>query len=281
MKRSALWRAALLWIALAPWADPAQALKIGSCYERHLPKIPAPAPSRELYIFVDQTLDFSESLRGHADRRIFGSLREADRVLLIPFSAFAAGRYPRIEFEGAIERDLSPAERFPIPKRDLRRFDACRQRQRSLVHQKLKEALHKTFEASNPALPKTDLISTVGWLNLRRVSKLSKGGERSLLFISDMLENSNLLSFYPPAKLQGLAPEAAVAKLREAGETSSLEGSCIYVIGAAYSLVEGYVTAAQLRNLERFWELFFAASNARLVEFGRPELGASIGGCPG
>jgi len=281
VKRSALWRAALLWIALAPWAAPAQALKIGSCYERHLPKIPAPAPSRELYIFVDQTLDFSESLRGHADRRIFGSLREADRVLLIPFSAFAAGRYPRIEFEGAIERDLSPAERYAIPKRGLRRFDACRQRQRSLVHQKLKEALHKTFEASNPALPKTDLISTVGWLNLRRVSKLSKGGERSLLFISDMLENSNLLSFYPPAKLQGLAPEAAVAKLREAGEISSLEGSCIYVIGAAYSLVEGYVTAAQLRNLERFWELFFAASNARLVEFGRPELGASIGGCPG
>jgi len=281
VKRSALWRAALLCIALAPWANPAQALKIGSCYERHLPKIPAPAPSRELYIFVDQTLDFSESLRGHANRRIFGSLRESDRVLLISFSAFAAGRYPRVVFEGTIERDLSPAERFPIPKRDLRRFDACRQRQRNLVHQKLKDELHKTFEASDPSLPKTDLIATGGWLNLRRLSKLSKGGERSLLFISDMLENSNLLRFYPPAKLQDLAPEAAVDKLREAGETSSLGGSCVYVIGAAYSLIEGYVTAAQLRNLERFWELFFAASNARLVEFGRPELSSTIGGCPG
>jgi len=281
VKRSALWRAALLCIALAPWANPAQALKIGSCYERHLPKIPVPAPSRELYIFVDQTLDFSESLRGHANRRIFGSLRESDRVLLISFSAFAAGRYPRVVFEGTIERDLSPAERFPIPKRDLRRFDACRQRQRNLVHQKLKDEIHKTFENSDPSLPKTDLIATGGWLNLRRLSKLSKGGERSLLFISDMLENSNLLSFYPPAKLQGLAPEAAVDKLREAGETSSLGGSCVYVIGAAYSLIEGYVTAAQLRNLERFWELFFAASNARLVEFGRPELSSTIGGCPG
>ncbi|ORU90368.1 MAG: hypothetical protein A6F71_05210 [Cycloclasticus sp. symbiont of Poecilosclerida sp. M] len=87
-----------------------------------------------------------------------------------------------------------------------------------------------------------------------------------------MLENSDVTSFYSHGKVVSIDVESAIAQLKQASIVTDWAGADLFIIGAAYVPNGKYRSEKVLRNLRKFWEDFFTASNAHLKEWGQPML---------
>jgi len=90
-------------------------------------------------------------------------------------------------------------------------------------------------------------------------------GERWLVVLSDMLEDSGDLKF-DRQKLDSAAMNSLIDRRRKAGLLPRLEGVLVYVGGARAA------DATKMAEVQTFWEKYFAECGAKLAAYGRPAL---------
>ena len=251
--------------------------RIPSCYERvALDGVEAPPLTGELYVLVDQTRPFQVDFQKHVNAKIQGFLTAGHRVTVISFSARAADRYSEIRVRARMDIPLSEEARYTIPKQDLRRLDACLERQSGTARRQTALALKRTFDGASGDLPKTELLANLGYLTKRVIPRNRTADRVAVLLVSDMMENSEAVTFYRGGTLGAIEPDEALKQVRDAGLSAQFDGLDVYVVGGLYGMAGDYLPAKRVERLRRFWRSYVETSGGELVEFGAPYLSGGL-----
>ncbi|MEQ5776239.1 MULTISPECIES: hypothetical protein [unclassified Thalassospira] len=272
---------AMLAIAASSLAliSPVQAgsAKIGSCYDQvRINDVETPRLSRDLYIVVDQTLIFDKKLQEDAYRKLQDFVEPGTAYHVVTFSANAAGRYASVLINAQVDTPLENDVRYDISKKTLTLLDACQKKQALLAKKALGQALLKAFGDASTELPHTELMGNLANIS-RNLAGASDIADKYLVVISDMIENSDLLSFYQAGNLEKANTDAHFESYAQAGAIGDWQQARVYVIGGGYAPDGSYWSSAQLKILRDFWTSYFEHSNARMMEFGTPSLLGNIG----
>ena len=246
---------------------------IPSCYEyakvdRNLAQ---PLTSRSLTVAIDGTLSPDIGLKRSVHNKVHNYLQPGDQVTVIGFSAYVGDNYTEIKFTGLLDPALS--DRDSIGKKTLTRFDACMDKQQAFVRKNIDEAIKSSFKSDNVSVPKTELINNISEL-IAPIVAIGSSAERKLLLVSDMLENSDITSFYQSGGLKQFNAEKELTKVAQAQMLTDFSGANVYVIGAGW-LPEGnrgFRGGKAMKEIKNFWDGYFTQSNARLAAFGQPSL---------
>lgn len=230
---------------------------------------------RELFVLLDQTLEFNVDLKRHVHNKVHQYLQPGDRITVLTFSAYAEGRYAQMPLTGTLDHLLNEDTRFNTGKSDLRNFDRCMERQQAFVKSKIDAVLKSAFEKASSELPKTELMGSLVNFGQGVISP-SKTPKKAVLIVSDMMENSEAVSFYENGGIQNLNVDDTLRKTEEADLISNMGGASVNVIGAGISGNDGYLSQTAMRNMQSFWTGYFERSDASLAGWGQPQLFGAI-----
>lgn len=237
-------------------------------------KIQRQAPAQlqtELFIVVDQTTPLTPELRQSLAQQIAPLLVPGNAVSVFAFSAFTQGYYTRRLVHARMDLPMDQSQRNASGKSLLQKFDQCLQFQKQGIQKLTQEALVKVLTDASTNISKSDV-----WGSLQSLStpiRDSSAQRKVVLLVSDMLENSSISSFYQGRAVRRISPDAELKKLQSNGLTADFAGANIYVLGAGLLGHDGgYRDPKVLSALRDFWTEYFAQSNAKLQEFGTPDL---------
>jgi hypothetical protein len=232
-------------------------------------------PNRELFVVIDQTLMFDVNLKRHVHTKVHEYLQAGDRITVLTFSAYAEGRYAEMPLTGMLDHSLNANTRFKIGKTDLRKFDRCIERQQAFVRRKVDETLKAAFDAASSELPKTELMGSLVNFGEGVISP-SAANKKVVLLVSDMMENSDAVSFYGRGGIGNLNIEQTLQKTEQADLLSTMDGASINIIGAGISGSDGYLSQTAMQNMQSFWSRYFEKSGGQLTGWGQPQLFGGI-----
>ena len=247
--------------------------RVPSCYATNKMEMAAPAPQHEVFILLDETTPLDDNLKAKLYSITQSLIRPGVRFSVLSFSAYAQGRYLNRHVAGVVELPLSEKARPSIGAKVLKKFDACMAAQELYGCNLALKAEKQVLDQATVDLKKSDVIA-----NLSEVSHLVKASpapKKTLLVVSDMLENSSIASFYAKNAVRRLDPDKELATVAREKMLGDFGGAEVYVMGAGIVPEMGkavYRDPKTMGSLKSFWQAYFTKSNGNLVEFGAPEL---------
>jgi len=278
MHRTILAAAAM---ALAPtgaaWAATPQN-QIPSCYAANKMETRPAAPARSFFIVLDETVVLDDNLQRALWEQVRPQLQAGTEFAVIRFSAFSQGKYLEVVASGALEAPVSAKERDSVSVPKLKNFDACMKGQADYAQKLARAAIAKVLQASSFDLSRSDIEGSLQALS--HIVAEGQGSQRTLLLVSDMLENSSVSSFYQNNGVRRIDPVAEMKKAEAEKMLGNFGGASVYVMGAGVIAAPNgkgkpgiqYRDAKTMAALQDFWNRYFTSSNARLMEFGAPAL---------
>ena len=231
-----------------------------------------PYPKKALFILVDETLAYDENFKKKLISKVLPWLKPGRYIEIITFSSDTKGNYTDTVLKLIVDPEIPEFALISKYKKDYQKLHSrLLAVQKETVRTYLEESLNK----GNPQIPKSDIIET-----LYRVSshiKNFKSDDKIVLVVSDMLQNSDVTSFYYRGHIRSIDPKDEIEKVRKEGLFGDFGGAKIYVMGLGYFWTgergkkEKYLGRKLLR-LEKFWNDYFKNSNGRVVEIGVPML---------
>ena len=142
--------------------------------------------------------------------------------------------------------------------------------------EKFKSEFSVNFSAAlknlNPKIPKTELLGSLKQLSKKLVVP-NEAVHKTVLLISDGMENSKVTSFYHKNNIKNIKPLATIAKLRRKGMIGFWKDADIYMYGTGLMPdKKKYADPKVVMNLKHFWERYFIEGGAKTAEIGTPEL---------
>jgi hypothetical protein len=269
----------LIAASLAPAAWAGNGNDIPSCYAANKMKIAAPAPQTELFVIIDETTPLDQTLQNLVRENAGRLIQPGAAYVVASFSSFSQGRYLEVKSAGMLEAPLEPKSRDDISVKVLRGFDACMVGQVNFGRQSAAAAINKALSAGSPDLAKSDVMAGLRELSAR--VKQSAARDKIVFLVSDMLENSTVSSFYASKNVRMIEPAAELKKAKEAQVIGDFGGARVFVLGAGLVQENAggknkdsgiYRSPKSMGLLRQYWESYFEASHAKLIEFGSPAL---------
>lgn len=246
---------------------------IPSCSSQLPQELVTQAAHRELVIAVDRTMAnaLPENAKSELFQQVKRFLQVGDTVKLIQFSSFFRDSYTEIVFQGATDFPLTEDKRQYVRKSELAKFDQCLEKQKAYFFNKLGVSLKQLFvEQEKPT--NTELIGTLNDI-AKQVITPSSAERKVVLLVSDMLENSDITSFYYHGEVRNIEPQREINAVAKKQMFTDFSGADIYVMGAGVLNGEQqYVSSQKMKNLQSFWQDYFNQSHAHLIELGHPTL---------
>lgn len=252
---------------------------IPSCYEANKIQVSRPKIDTEIIVLVDQTTPLDESLQQQVRENV-GRLVSGNSAFAIGnFSSFGQGRYLELQTAGIIEGGLQQPVRDSISVKTVRNFDQCMSAQLEYARKTAAKALNKALAGTSADLKKSDILGALKEISGR--VRQSEAKSKILFLVSDMLENSSITSFYSNQNVRLIEPSTEFEKAKLNKMLGDFGGAKVFVLGAGLvqELKGGknkdsgvYRDPKSMSALKLFWEKYFEASNATLVEFGAPAL---------
>lgn len=233
-----------------------------------------PHPRTALFVLIDQTVGFSKDFAERSLRKIISRLKPGNFIEVISFSSSVRGHYTKIAVKGMIDPNLSEDLYNRLPIKYIKLLKILHKKQILISKAIIAREARKVFQLSNRSIPKSEIVTT-----LKEVSNYIrnfKADKKIVLIISDMLENSDITSFYYKGHIRKINPLLELKKIKKAGFLSDFGGATVYVIGLGYywkgesGKRESYLGGEKLMRLKKFWELYFTESNAKVGEIGTP-----------
>jgi len=227
------WVASLaLGVGAFGWMLPAHATErndIPSCYAWAKLQAQQPAPSgRELVVIIDQTVQMNEALQRSAWDHVVRYVRPGDSVRLYQFSAFLQDHYLRLQFAGLLESPLEGRVRNRIGMNSLKQLDNCLAQQTGFFRQHFGQQFASSFGDPDTDIARSEILSSLQKIGADMATRPMP--DRVVLLISDMLENSNVTSFYRSGRVRDINPQAELDKARTF--PADFAGARFYVHGA-------------------------------------------------
>lgn len=247
-----------------------------SCYDTlgAASPVQSASPARELFVIIDQTLNPTTEIKRSVHRQVHSFLQPGDRITLIQFSAFIANNYTDVVLKGQLDQPLNTEARYDISKKLLKRFDVCMKKQQTHVRKTIDQKLAATFGSEDMNIPKTELVGNLSNLGDSVISR-SGAPRKVVLLFSDMLENSDISSFYQAGALKKINAGTEIAKFKQEGLLSNWGEAEIFIVGAGLlpaKYADAYRSENKMRPIRSFWEQYFQGSNAQLAGWGQPAL---------
>ncbi|HIF9268189.1 TPA: hypothetical protein ACX6Q4_003912 [Photobacterium damselae] len=232
---------------------------------------------RELIILVDRTMahSLSNDIKSSLFNDIERFIQPGDTVQFIEFSSFAQDSYTRVVFKGQLDVPLTSDVRNNIKKSKLKAFDKCLGQQYGFMLAKLGQSFKASFEPQDKPT-NTELMGTLIDISKQVVTK-SSAQRKVVVLISDMLENSDVTSFYSRNQTRVIDPTKEIGLVKQANMFANFNGADVYVVGTG--VIPGndqYISAQKMAKLETFWSDYFKNSQAHLRGFGKPMLLSEI-----
>jgi len=266
---------ALMLVGIGFVTQAAERNDIPSCYSFARLNEHRPAESgRELVVIIDQTVKVPVELKKSVWKQVLRYTQPGDHVILYQFSALLQDKYMKREFDGKLEMPLTEQKtRNSLGMDSLKSLDGCLQQQQQFFAQTIGKRMATSFAAQGDNIAKSEILDS-----LKRISddlKNDPAHSKTLLIISDMLENSAFGSFYSNNQIRLLAADREMARVTKQNLLADFAGARVYVAGAGLidsDAKNNYRSGKIMQQLEIFWRDYFAASQATVVSFGAPEL---------
>lgn len=228
---------------------------------------------RTLIVAIDGTFGPDNNLKRNVHNKVHNFIRPGDEISIISFSAYVNGNYTKIQFSGTLD---TPVEnRHSISKTKLSKFDNCIKRQQEYFRKKINIGLKSSFKTDKTEIPNTEIVNNLSNSIAPIVREISSD-KKILVLVSDMLENSDITSFYQSGKIKLINPKLELEKITSANMISDLNNTDVYVIGAGWNENNDFKGGQAMQNIKSFWNLYFLKSNAKLLEYGQPILLGNI-----
>lgn len=245
----------------------------GSCYADIKYAQPMePRATRGLYILIDETVPLSKEMKAKVERLVKGWGKKGDMVKIARFSASYRGLYPELVFYQKIESEPDPAFLYNLHYRDKVFIKKCLEEQKEKFNKEFSMQFNAALKNLNPKIPKTELLGSLKQLSKKLVVP-DEAVEKTVLLISDGMENSAVTSFYKNKTLKNIKPKATIAKLRRKGMMGFWKNAKVYMYGVGLMPdKKRYADPKLVQNLQHFWERYFIEGGAKSAEIGTPEL---------
>lgn len=268
----------LVALMLAAWSLSATAAErndIPSCYSFARLDEHRPAYSgRELVIIIDQTVKVPTELKKSVWQQVLRYTQPGDHVMLYQFSALLQDNYMKRVFDGKLETPFTDQKaRNSLGMDSLKSLDGCLLQQKQFFAKTIGSKMAGAFADKGDNIAKSEIMDS-----LKRISddlKSAPAQQKTLLLVSDMLENSDFGSFYSNNQIRLLTPEKEMARVKHQNLLADFGGAQVYIAGAGLidtDAKNNYRSGKIMQQLEAFWRDYFAASQAEVVSFGAPEL---------
>jgi len=250
---------------------------IPSCYESLNVDSPSAEAGRDFFVIIDGTFDPDLNLKRSIHDKVHRFMEPNDRISIVSFSSYIGDSYTALQFSGALEPQIPTKDRSSISKKVLKRFDHCMAQQPTFSRKSIDSAIKRSFKQEGVEVPKSEIVTNLSRLlePLLVNSSDEREDSRIVLIVSDMLENSDITSFYRSGEVRLVDAELEIDKIKSGGYVSNWMGAKVYVIGAGWvpEKYRGKFRGSKvMKSLQNFWRLYFESSNATLVAFGQPML---------
>lgn len=251
---------------------------IPSCYENLNVDSPSVEAGRDFFVIIDGTFDPDLNLKRSIHNKVHGFMKPNDRISIVSFSSYIGDSYTALQFSGELEPQIPTKDRSSISKKVLKRFDHCMAQQRAFSRGAIDSAIKSSFKLEGVEVPKSEIVANLSHLLEPLLEEGSSGGSdnsKIVLIVSDMLENSDITSFYKSGEVRVVDAQIEMDKMKSGGYVSNWQGAKVYVIGAGWvpEKYRGKFRGSNvMKSLQNFWKLYFESSNATLIAFGQPEL---------
>lgn len=261
----------------AAWAGTGN--DIPSCYTANKLVIATQAPQSEVFVIIDETTPLDDTLQNLVRENAGRLIQPGSAFVVASFSSFSQGRYVEVKSAGTLESQIEPKLRDDISVKVLRSFDACMAGQASFGRKAAATAINKALTASSQDLATSDIMSGLRELSGR--VRQSAARDKIVFLVSDMLEHSTVSSFYASKNVRAIDPAVELKKAKEAQMIGDFGGARVFVLGAGLVQENAggknrdsgiYRSPKNMGLLRKYWETYFEASHAKLVEFGAPAL---------
>ena len=269
------------WCALVCGMSVCQQAVAADCYESA--KIPQDKRINHSHtvLLLDETTVFDATQRKHIIERVMPLLREGSTLEVISFSAFSQGRYSTPGIKVHLAAPLDDATRMDTRKNIVKNFEVCLILGQRSALKALEAQMAEYFVKASSELARSDIIGVLKEVGDNVLPRIT-AREKRIVMISDMLENSDLSSFYAKGLPREIKPADEFARVKSKGMTTDLRHAKVWVIGAGVvpvtdkKVLQSYRTGALMAGLKTFWTQYFEESNAVLAGFGQPLLLALI-----
>lgn len=251
---------------------------VPSCYASARLEDSRPPATQALFVVVDQTARLDDKLRDTVRKTVRSLIGKRGDVAIYTFSALDRDHYPTQIASGSVESAVPEAARPSLSVRRLKQLDDCLGEQLGFAQTQFADKLDAAIGDASAQFSHSAIER--GLAQISEAVRKSSARDKIVLLVSDMLEHSDVTSFYKQHKLRLIDPAAELDRSRQAGTLGNFGGARVIVIGAgsipADSAADASRDTAALAALHQFWEQWFAASSARLMEYGEPDLMAPI-----
>ncbi len=233
----------------------------------------APPPERLFVAAVDRTADFPKDIIRDTVARVVRSITPGERIVVIGFSDITQDEFTVVKLDGTIDPDPpESAYEHELPANSVRDAMRCFELLHSYAQKKVATALLDLL--NNPVSDSRQSLILKGLQTISaQVLAPSAAPVKQILVISDMLENSDVLSVYGSGRLRTLSVDASLRAIDKAGLRAQMRGAQVYVAGAAYPGRNGLHESQNARRaLQAFWRRWFEAGGAALSIWGEPML---------
>lgn len=268
--------AAALTLAAAGAQADAATNALPDCYQFAQLKRNTPASVQtELFVAIDQTTPFSASLRQSLAQQITPLLNPGNALSVFAFSAYTQGFYTQRLLHARMDAPMPASMRDDSGKASLQKFDQCLLFQKQGIQKLAQESLVKALSQASSSIAKSDVLGSLK--DISQQVKASSAQRKIVLLASDMLENSSVSSFYSSKSVRKIDITSEWKKVESNQLVADFGRAQIYVLGAGLidtdTQKNGVYRDPQTMNaLRGFWDQYFTASQAKLVDFGTPDL---------
>ncbi len=232
--------------------------------------------SKAVFVFVDQSVNFSADMKSHAIEKIYSSFNPGEELIIGCFSTPSVARYSKIVLRGVLENDIDEYLLQNLKRSDVLKYKKKYYKNRILIKNMINQSLSYVFDGSDKNIPQTDILAFLS--EYAKNIKQTHAKQKIFIIISDMLENSSITSFYGQNVVRQIDVEKEIKRVQNMGMIPDFGGEVkIYVVGLGFVQNDSSVLkknnlpdARKIALLKSFWQKYFEKANARIGEIGCP-----------
>ena len=191
----------LFWMGDQSGAAPA----IDDCYVKSRVPVEKRITHEHSIVLLDETTLFDATQQQHIQQQLLSLVRDGASVEVITFSAFIQGRYSTPRLKLRISAPLDEPTRRDMRKDDVKDFDVCLIVSRKKAASALRQVLSEYYGRLSGDLAKSDILGVLKEVGDNMVPGITARDKRIVL-VSDMLENSDIASFYTKGAPREIRP---------------------------------------------------------------------------
>lgn len=146
---------------------------------------------------------------------------------------------------------------YQLRPKDKQALLECLEKHKTDFHDALVNTLTTTLKLANTRLPKTNILQSLNDLAIQLVAKDSIR-DKTVLLISDGLENSDIFSFHQRHTIKLINPKIMLDIVRHKHLIPDWHGAKIYMLGLGHVADEKFYARPKIiEPLKKFWRDYF------------------------